>query len=180
MIAPPAAGAPIFSASFFFVDGRRAADRRRLDRVALVVAARRERVEAHGDVRAALHLARPRRVGDDAADARAGRRAPSAPLNVTARARCAVTGCSTRLVSEPTGVSSTTGKLRARRNRDLAPGCVRPAPPRRRAASAAPAVATGVASRRGASPPALPARCLRSPASFALQPVTSDARQHQR
>ena len=91
--------------------------RRGADRVAIVLTARPQRVEAYGDVRASLHLGRARRVGHDAADAACLRAARSRRAR-PARARCAVTASSTRLVSEPTAVSSVTFR-RARGNRDL-------------------------------------------------------------
>ena len=85
MIAPPAAGAPIFSASSFFVAAAVRPTAVVLDLVALVVAARRERVESHGDMRAALHFGRPRRVGDDAADTREPSASTVSPSTVIGR-----------------------------------------------------------------------------------------------
>ena len=177
MIAPPAAGAPILSASFFFVAGAVRPTARGLDRVALVVAARRQRVEPHRDVRASLHLARARRVGHDAADARAFRRAPSAPCDDDRRARGArATGSSTRLMSEPTAVSSTIGSCvpagivtsRHAAAAASARGRARRlgAPPSRRGAPARRCAATGRAERVAGVQPRLP------------QPATTTLDQH--
>ena len=66
-IAPPAAGAPIFDRVLLLRRRRGAADRRRRDSVALIVAAGRERIEPHRDVRASLDLAGARRIGHHAA-----------------------------------------------------------------------------------------------------------------